>query len=302
MSRINAIKLKKKWAPYLLIAPTIIYYFLFWLSPVLSAIYNSFRDPSGKFTLANYVEVFTHTSFGVAFRNTAFIAGVSVFIEFIVALLLAILINQKFKGSGIFLFLAMIPMALPAVGAAAIWKTGLTTNGWMNSLLYYLGIIGKGTRIHFLGGSVFSIMWLIILVDAWQVIPSMMIILLAGLQNLSKEAQEAGYIFGANRFRTLMDITIPMLKPTIVTAVILRLISAIQIWLIVVLLFGFDRIPLLLERIVYYKEEVSRLKNSYQIASTYSVIVAIIVTVAAVLYLKFSGAFEKYEETGDENE
>ncbi len=298
MREIN-LKLKKKWIPYILIAPTILYYFFFWLSPVVSAIYNSFRNPKGGFTFNNYIEVFTHTSFGLAFRNTAFIALVSVFIEFIIALALALLINKKFKGSGIFLFLAMIPMALPAVGAAAIWKTGLTTNGWMNSLLYYLGFLEKGARIHFLNGSTFSVMWLIIFVDAWQVIPSMMIILLAGLQNLSKEAQEAGYVFGANRFRTLMDITIPMLKPTIVTAVILRLISAIQIWLIVVLLFGFDRIPLLLERVVYYKEEVSRLENSYQIASTYAVIVAVIVTTAAVLYLKLSGAFEKYEEVGE---
>jgi ABC-type sugar transport system permease subunit len=48
------------------------------------------------------------------------------------------LINKKFKGSAIFLFIAMIPMAIPAVGAAAIWKTGLTAHGWMNSLLYYL--------------------------------------------------------------------------------------------------------------------------------------------------------------------
>ena len=287
---------RKKWIPYLLITPTVLFYFFFWLSPVISAIYSSFKTPKGSFTLNNYIEVFTHTSFGLAFRNTAFIAGISVVLEFIVALGLALLINKKFKGSSIFLFLAMIPMALPAVGAAAIWKTGFTTNGWMNSLLYYMGFLSKGARVHFLGGSEFSIMWLIILVDAWQVIPSMMIILIAGLQNLSKEAQEAGYVFGGNRFTVLRQITIPMLKPTIITAVILRLISAIQIWLIVVLLFGFDRIPLLLERVVYYKEEVSRLDNSYQIASTYAVIVAIIVTSAAVLYLKFSGAFEKYEK------
>jgi len=279
----------------LLIAPTVIYYCFFWLRPVIVSIYNSFKGVDGSFTFQNYITVFTATSFGEVFANTAFVAGFSIVIEFILALALALLINKKFKGSAIFLFLAMIPMAIPAVGAAAIWKTGLTTHGWMNSLLYYFGILAKGEKIIFLSGSKFSLLWIIIFIDAWQVIPSMMIILLAGLQNLSREAKEAGYVFGGNGLTVLKQITIPMLKPTIITAVILRLISAIQIWLIVVLLFGFDRIPLLLERVIYYKEEVSRLDNSFQLASTYSVITSVIVTIAAVVYLKVSGAFNKNE-------
>jgi len=227
----------------LLIAPTVIYYIFFWLNPVITSIYSSFKGVDGSFTLQNYITIFTTTSFGEAFWNTAFIAGISIVIEFFFALALALLINKKFKGSAIFLFIAMVPMAIPAVGAAAIWKTGLTAHGWMNSLLYYLGFLAKGEKIFFLSGSKFSILWLIIIIDTWQVIPSMMIILLAGLQNLSKEAKEAGYVFGGNGWIVLKQITIPMLKPTIITAVILRLISAIQIWLIVVMLFGFDRIP-----------------------------------------------------------
>jgi len=295
MATLLDLKKNKNWTPYLLIAPTIIFYCFFWLRPVIVSIYNSFKGVDGSFTFQNYITVFTATSFGEVFGNTAFIAGFSIVIEFILALALALLINKKFKGSAIFLFLAMIPMAIPAVGAAAIWKTGLTTHGWMNSLLYYFGILAKGEKIIFLSGSKFSLLWIIIFIDAWQVIPSMMIILLAGLQNLSREAKEAGYVFGGNGLTVLRQITIPMLKPTIITAVILRLISAIQIWLIVVLLFGFDRIPLLVERVIYYKEEVSRLDNSFQLASTYAVITSVIVTIAAVLYLKATGAFNKNE-------
>jgi len=289
---LSNLKKNKNWTPYLLIAPTVIYYIFFWLNPVITSIYSSFKGVDGSFTLQNYITVFTTTSFGEAFGNTAFIAGISIVIEFFIALALALLINKKFKGSAVFLFIAMVPMAIPAVGAAAIWKTGLTAHGWMNSLLYYLGFLAKGEKLLFLSGSKFSILWLVIIIDTWQVIPSMMIILLAGLQNLSKEAKEAGYVFGGNGLTVLRQITIPMLKPTIITAVILRLISAIQIWLIVVMLFGFDRIPLLLERVIYYKEELPRLDNSYQIASTYAVITSIIVTIAAVVYLKFSGAFD----------
>ena len=123
----------------------------------------------------------------------------------------------------------------------------------------------------------------------------MMIILLAGLQNLPKSAKEAGYIFGGNFMTVLRKITMPMLRPTIQTAVILRLISAIQIWLIIVLLLGFGRLPVLVERIVYYHEEVPGLNISYQMAAGYTIIVSAIVSLTALVYLRVSGAFKKEE-------
>jgi multiple sugar transport system permease protein len=168
----------------------------------------------------------------------------------------------------------------------------------MNSLLYYLGILAEGDKIYWLGGleaNTFKLLALIILVDAWQVIPSMMIILLAGLQNLSKETKEAGYVFGGNYLHVLRKITMPMLRPTIQTAVILRLISAIQIWLIVFLLLGFGRLPILVERIVYYHEEVPGLDISYQMSAGYTIIVSAIVSLTALAYLRASGAFKKKE-------
>ena len=141
-----------------------------------------------------------------------------------------------------------------------------------------------------------ALLGLVIVIDAWTVIPSVMIILLAGLQNIPKETQEAGYVFGGNYLTVLRKITIPMLSSTIQTAVILRLISAIQIWLIIVLLLGYSRMPVLVERIVYYHEEVSRLDISTQMATGYTVLVTIIVSLAALLYLRVSGAFSGDKE------
>jgi multiple sugar transport system permease protein len=212
-------------------------------------------------------------------------------LEFLVALFRALLINRKFIGSSAFLFVAMVPMALPAVAVGAMWLTGFTAHGWINSLLYYLGIISESHKIYWLAGSEWKLLALIIIIDAWQVIPSVMIILLAGLQNIPREVEEAGYVFGGNYFTVLRKITIPILQPTIQTAVILRLISAIQIWLIIVLLVGFSRLPVLVERIVYYHEEVPGLDISFQMASGYTIIVSVIVSLAALLYLRVSGAF-----------
>jgi multiple sugar transport system permease protein len=286
-------KIWKKLTPYLLILPVVIYYAIFWIRPVLTTIINSFRDASGAFTFANYLMVFTEPDFIPALRNTAIIVVLSVTLEFLLALFLALLINRKFKGSAIFLFLAMIPMALPSVATGAMWVTGFTSHGWINSLLFNLGLEQK---IHWLAGSEWSLLALLIVVDAWTVIPSVMIILLAGLQNIPKEVEEAGYVFGGDYLTVLRKIVIPILGPTIQTAVILRLISAIQIWLVIVLLVGFSRLPVLVERIVYYHEQLDGLDISYQMATGYTMVVTVIISIVALFYLRVSGAFGKSKE------
>lgn len=282
-----------KAVPYLLIFPVVAYYALFWVRPVLKTVFESFQDAAGQFTFQNYQMVFADPNFIPALRNTAIIVVFSVTLEFLAALFLALLINRKFVGSSFFLFVAMVPMALPAVAVGAMWLTGLTAHGWMNSLLFYLGVSQK---IYWLAGSEWALLAIIIIIDAWQVIPSIMIILLAGLQNIPVEAEEAGYVFGGNFLTVLRKITIPMLRSTIQTAVILRLISAIQIWLIMVILMGFSRLPVLVERIVYYHEEVPGLDISFQMASGYTIIVSVIVSIAALLYLRVSGAFGGNQE------
>ena len=285
-------EIRKKITPYLLIAPVLIYYAFFWLYPVLNSVYSSFQDLEGNFTLSNYRIIFQDPLFLKAVFNTAFIVFFSVTLEFILAFGLALLINIKFRGSGVFLFIAIIPMALPAVAVGAIWTSGFATYGWMNSFLYYLGLIEKTSKIPFLAGQSLASMILIIIIDAWQVIPFMMIILLAGMQNLNSELKEAGYIFGGTKFMVLRKITVPLLKSTITTAIILRIISAIQIWLIIVMLFGFQRLPVLLEEVVYYVDQ-SGTDQFFRIGLAYSVLVAAFVSVVAVIYLKVSGAFEK---------
>lgn len=287
----------KSATPYLLVAPVLIYYVIFWLRPVITLVVGSFTAlDGGGFTLENFGMVFEDPSFKPAIINTTIIVFFSVTLEFLIALALALLINTKFPGSGIFLFIALIPMALPAMAVGAMWQTGLTAHGWMNSLLYYLGFLAEGQKIYYLTGSDMKNLILIILVDAWTVIPSVMIILLAGLQNLPEEAKEAGYVFGGTGLTVLRKITIPMLKATITTAILLRLISAIQIWMIIVILFGFSRLPVLVERVVYYADEVPGIYNSYALAASYTIFVTLIVSIVAIFYLQVSGAFKKDPE------
>ena len=128
--------------------------------------------------------------------------------------------------------------------------------------------------------------------DAWQVIPFMMIILLSGMQGLQPEMAEAGRVFGGNRWQVLRKITVPMLKQTIITAMILRIIAAIQIWLIIVMIFGFNRLPVLMEQIVLNIDQYMA-EEFFRKGMALSVIVAVLVSSVSFIYLKVSGAFDE---------
>ena len=278
-------KLKNK-TPYFLLFPALLYYVLIWLNPVVRSIFGSFTDANGNFTLEYYKEVFTSDIFATALINTTIFTVASVILQFVLAIGLAVFLNKKFKGSKILLFLALIPMAIPPAAVAMLWQTGFRTFGWINTILYYLHIISE--PIPWLAMERYRALIFLIIIDTWTVLPSVMIILLAGLQNFNEEYKEASFVFGATKWQAFKDIVVPIMKPTIVTSIILRMIASIQVWLIAVMLFGYGRLPFLVERVAYYVEEVKSSESSYSLALTYSVIVTSIVMFAAIVYLKVS--------------
>jgi multiple sugar transport system permease protein len=273
--------------PYLLLSPVFIYYAVFWLTPVISGMVEVFTDANGKITLLeNFILMFESDLFGESVLNTATFAAISVVLQYFLALLLAVLLNRKFKGAKLLTFAAMIPMAITPTAVAILWKTGLVKEGWVNTVLLFLNLIEE--PIVFLNAEGFMAVLLIILIDTWTVTPSVMIILLAGLQGMQKELKEAAYTFGAGKWRIFTDITLPILKPSIITSVILRLIAAIQVWAIAVMVLGFGRAPFLVERIAFYVDVVPGIGTSEKIAFTLSFTTTVIVLLVTVLYLKVS--------------
>ena len=283
----NKNKNQKKLTPYLLIAPSIIFYLIFWIYPVLNGIKEVFTDYDGNLVLLdNFILTLNSDLSNEAFINTMIFGISSVIIQFILALAISLLLRNKFKGSKIVMFIAMIPMAITPTAVAILWKTGLIKEGWLNSVLLALNIIDK--PLVFLNVEGLKAVILILLIDTWTVVPSVMIILIAGLQNINKEVEEAAYIFGASKMEILKDIILPMLKPTIITAVILRLIAALQVWNIAVMVLGYGKAPFLVERVAFYVEMVPGLTESTKIAFTYSFITTIIVLITTMIYLKVS--------------
>ncbi|RLE33030.1 sugar ABC transporter permease [Candidatus Acetothermia bacterium] len=281
--------------PYFLILPAVLYYIAFWAIPATSGIALAFQGPQG-FTLRYFQYVLRDPYFHQALIYTFVFLVVSVTAEFVLALAVALLINTGFKGASLFLFVALIPMVMPEISYGAIWATGYAQHGWVNSLLVHLGLMDPQKPMAWLAyGQTTRWMTLLIIAEAWRGLPSVMIILLAGLQGISKEYGEAARIFGATGFQTLRKITLPLLKPSIQTALILRGIGAVQIFVIVTVIFGYRNLPVLVEEAVYYFREL----HQKQIGAAYALIIMGIVVTLSVLYLWLSGSFRSEEGRGE---
>jgi multiple sugar transport system permease protein len=281
--------------PYFLILPAILYYIAFWAIPAASGIALAFQGPEG-FTLRYFQYVLRDPYFHQALIYTFVFLVISVTVEFVLALAVALLINTGFKGASLFLFIALIPMVMPEISYGAIWATGYAQHGWLNSILVHMGLMDPQKPMAWLAyGQIARWMTLLIIAEAWRGLPSVMIILLAGLQGISREYGEAARIFGATGFQTLRKITLPLLKPSIQTALILRGIGAVQIFVIVAVIFGHRNLPVLVEEAVYYFREL----HQKQLGAAYALIIMGIVVTLSVLYLWLSGSFRGEEGRGE---
>lgn len=281
--------------PYMFLAPALLFYLMFWFLPVILSFFQSFISIDNKFSFENYGLMFEDPLFFKALTNTLIFAVVSLVIQFTIALVLAILINRNFKGSKLFLFIMLIPMALPQSAVGILWNTGLIESGWINSFFEVIGLQSVLESFNVVSGPIIwknvtsmESLMMIILIDTWTVTPTVMIIILAGLQNFNKEYSEAAQVFGATKFQALKDIVIPIIKPSIITALMLRLIAGLQVWLISVMIFGFQRQPFLLERIVYYTDKVQTGVYSYKLAVAYSVFTLLVVFTMAFTFSKLT--------------
>jgi multiple sugar transport system permease protein len=182
------------------------------------------------------------------------------------------------------MFIAMIPMAITPTAVAILWKVGLFKDGWINSILMGIGIVKD--PLLFMGAENFSALLMIILIDTWTVTPSVMIILSAGLQGIQKDLREAAYCFGADKWRIFKDITLPILRPSIMTSIILRLIAAVQVWAIAVMVLGHGRVPFLVERIAFYEDVIPGVPTSGKIAFTLSFTTTVIVFLVTMVYYR----------------
>jgi multiple sugar transport system permease protein len=224
---------------YLFIAPAMVIFGVFTLLPVAIALYLSFTDYD-VFTrmnwigLANYQDVFDDELFWQALWNTLTYTVWSIPLAMAIGLGLALLLNQKLRGLGIYRTIYYVPVVTSMVAVAMIWVQlfdplyGVLSNG-----LEAIGIKG----IDWLGDPRLA-MPSVIAVSVWKVIGWNMLIYLAGLQGIPEYLKEAAAIDGANRWQSFWKITLPLLQPTTFFILVTSLIGAFQVFDVVYVMTG----------------------------------------------------------------
>ncbi len=214
------------------ILPAVIFVLLMIVFPVVYTLYLSFHEWSGSAVraptpvgLGNYVGFLTHDPrFSAAVVRTFQFTFFAVGIELVLGLGVALLINGRFMGQGLVRTLILLPMVATPVAIAMAWLLMFEpTVGLFNPLLRRLGLPPQEWL-----GSASQALPSLILVDVWQWMPMMALILLAGLTTLPEEPFEAARVDGANGWQRFIYLTLPLLLPTMVTALLLRSIDALK--------------------------------------------------------------------------
>lgn len=280
--------MKRYWLEIIMAAPLVLYILGFSLGPVLRTIYISFTNRNtGKFDFSNYTYIFEQRGFGEAFMNTISITLIGLLLQLIVALLIAIVLRKAFRGRSIFRTIMLIPMGVPTLVSGVTMLYIFSTNGYLNELLYRLQLIDNPI-IWNDGG--FKTIMMIVIADMWKVLPIMILLLLAGLESIEGDVYEASSIDGATKWRNFIHITLPLLKPTITMALILRAIDAFRIFELPLVLAGRNT-PVLA---TYAFSEYRNYGNSHSSGAAATILLLVIIAFI-VIYLR---TFERDEKGG----
>jgi ABC-type sugar transport system permease subunit len=229
---------------YALTAPALLTIGLFALYPILSSVWLSLHEFKlnmpflGKpfVGLQQYVTLSTDVRFWASLWNTVYFTFFSVLLELIFGFAIAILINRSFRGRGIVRAAVLVPWAIPTVVSALMWKFMFNDQlGVINDIFVKAGILDS--YIAWLGSKE-TALWSIIVTDVWKTTPFMALLILAGLQVIPSDMYEAARVDGANRFQQLVKITIPLVKPAVLVALLFRTLDAFRVFDVVFVMTG----------------------------------------------------------------
>jgi multiple sugar transport system permease protein len=217
--------------PFVLVAPTISVLVALSIYPLIYAIKVSLQADSSagpRWTLQNFTRLLTDDFFLSALLHTLVYALIALTFEFLLGLALAVLLNREMRGRSFFRAALLVPMMLPPVVVGVVWRLLLNPN---------FGAI-NGTLQGF-GANTESLTWTasptlafasVIMVDIWQWTPFIFLILLAGLQAIPEEPYEAALIDGSSPWQTFRHVTLPLLKPAILIALLLRTMDLLRVF------------------------------------------------------------------------
>lgn len=266
-------------SPWILLLPSIILLTALFGWPLVQGVLAAFRGDDG-FTLAHWDRLFDDPYLFTALRNTLLLIVIVVPVQLVLAVGMALLMQARPRFAGGHFYLWCLPLAISELAAGLVWLAIFDNRGYLNSLLVGLGLSDDG--VQWLGYQNPGTMLLAVVVaEIWRATSLVFVIVVAGVQMIPRDYDEAAQVFGANLWQRLRHVTLPLLGPSLQVALILRTILALQAFAVAQALTGRD-FPLLVgETYEWY----ANLQNP-AVASAVSLIVLAISLATAVFYLR----------------
>lgn len=219
----------------LMVSPALIVVALVAAYPIGYAIWLSLNEYSvrvpglSRFAgFKNYSEAFSSSEFRDAFKTTFVFTGISVTLELVIGIAMALAMHEAFKGRAVLRTAVLVPWAILTVVTAMTWRTIFEPGlGFANTLFNALHL--PGGDVVWLGEQPYAL-GVMIFADVWKTAPFMGLLLLAGLQVISNDVYEAAKVDGATAWQRFWRVTLPLLKPAILVALIFRTLDALRIF------------------------------------------------------------------------
>lgn len=222
--------------PYALIAPVTLFLCIFFLYPFILVAQQAFSTDAG-WSMENFREVTSYWKFPISLKNTMLLAAAVVPIQVALALMMATMVTKMEKGRDLVLYVWTIPLGISDLAAGIIWLAIFEQSGFLNTMMTGMGIVDQPVNL-----LSYQNPWIVFvaiaLAEIWRATAIMLVILVAGIGLIPKEYYEAAEVFGASPWKRFIRITLPMLRPSLQTALVLRVILAFEIFAVVAALGG----------------------------------------------------------------
>lgn len=229
---------------------------------------------------SNFAYLLSDPDWWQAVRNTLVFAAVSVTIETVLGLVIALSLNAHFPGRGVLRAAVLIPWAIPTVVSAQMWAWMFNdVFGVLNYMLQSLGLIAEPIAWT---ASPDTALAAVIMVDVWKTTPFMALLILAGLQMLPGEIYEAARIDGVHPVRVFFKVTLPLLKPALLVAVIFRTLDAMRIFDLIYVMTGNNKVTMSMS--VYARQQLVDFQD-VGFGSAAATMLFVIIALFTIVYL-----------------
>lgn len=265
--------------PYLLLLPSAVFLCVFFVYPFALVAWEA-MSTDGRPTLEHFQTMAAHWKFPLALQTTLLLAAVVVPIQTALALLMAVLVTKMTRGRDLALYVFTIPLGISDLAAGIIWLAIFEQSGFLNSMLVGLGVVDQPQM--WLGYQNKAVIFTaVVLAEVWRATAIMLVILVAGMGLIPKEYHEAAEVFGASPWKRFTRITLPLLRPSLQTALILRTILAFEVFAVVAALGG-TNLPVLMGETYVWQFDL----QDRHVAAAYAMVILGISIAATLVFLR----------------